>query len=292
MNRWLVAASPGAVALLWFLRRRRQSDLSDLDHRLAGQIERLGQRESELERQVSDLRTQELELADQVERLGQQEDALEKQVNGIGEREERLQREIDHLRDRETDLESEVDRHMERIKELQQYRPDSTRSSWHLMVPYSNFQVLVHLAQQQLSGIQIPDEALQGAKQLSGGKEKNWLRDTWMALGSLHEYASTDHRFHNYMAWTKHSNSDHRLSEHRVSMSESESTMNTFRETRVFPVDPRVDPSGYVEMQAHLKIQSKGSISPRVHFFDDTEGETGLVHIGYIGPHLPIASGS
>ena len=41
-------------------------------------------------------------------------------------------------------------------------------------------------------------------------------------------------------------------------------------------------------MQAHLKL-SNGSLAPRLYFYDDTgkDGNTGKVHVGYIGPHLP-----
>ncbi|MGW4898389.1 hypothetical protein ACWEQL_40040 [Kitasatospora sp. NPDC004240] len=67
---------------------------------------------------------------------------------------------------------------------------------------------------------------------------------------------------------------------------ESETTMNKWGEERIFAVPIEVDPSGRKEMQAHLKIDSKGSTSPRVYFLDDTKGVTSQVIVGYIGPHL------
>ena len=286
-------AGPSAVAMLWLLRRSRGEGLSDLDQRLAGQIERLGERESDLEQQVAELRKQELELADQVERLGQQEDALERQVSGIGEREERLQREIDHLRERESSLESEVDRHKERIKDLQQSGEQSVQAHWSMVVPVKNFNILVHTAQKQLSGIRIHDQALKDSKRLNSAKEKNWLPDTWAALGSLHEYATTEHLHRgDYEAWTHSRVSEHAWYINRIAMRESDVTMHRHAKTRVFPVDTRVSSDGCIEMQAHLKIELKGKVRPRVFFYDDTEGETGLVHIGFIGPHdlVPVAS--
>lgn len=39
-------------------------------------------------------------------------------------------------------------------------------------------------------------------------------------------------------------------------------------------------------MESHVKIDSAGATSPRVHFFDDTAGETGKVVVGYVGRHL------
>ena len=38
-------------------------------------------------------------------------------------------------------------------------------------------------------------------------------------------------------------------------------------------------------MQAHLKVDSRGSVSPRVYFLDCT-AEHGEIVVGYIGRHL------
>ena len=283
----------GLIASLWLWQRRRRSDLDDLDQRLAGQIQRLGDRESELEAQVALLRKQETELAEHVERLGEQERELEVQVRGIGEREERLQREISLLRERESELESTLESQTKRLKKLQLSDANGPSAHWSMVVPVRNFNVLVHTAQLQLSGIQIHDQALRDSKRLNGAKEKNWLPDTWKALGSLHEYATTEHGYRgDYEGWTESGISEHAWYLNRIAMHESEATMGRHGETRVFPVDTRVDPSGRIAMEAHLKIALKGSVCPRVFFHDDTEGETGLVHIGFIGPHdlVPVAS--
>ena len=290
--RWLLVGL-SSLALSWYWQQRRRSDLQDLDERLAGQIDRLGQRETELEAQVEALRKQEAELAEHVDRLGEQEHALEAQVNGIGDREERLQREIEHLQRRELNLAETIEAQSDRIKELQQPAQAEPSAQWELMLPNKNFNILVRLAQQQLSGIQVHNKALQGGQRLGSSMEKNWLPDTWRALGSLHEYASSEHEYHgNFLAWTQNSQSKYAWHSSRIAMHESDVTMQQHGDTRVFPVDRKVDPSGMKEMQAHLKIQAKGSISPRVFFYDDTEGETGLVHIGFIGPHdlVPVAS--
>ncbi|MEY9893540.1 regulator of replication initiation timing [Catenulispora sp. MAP12-49] len=72
----------------------------------------------------------------------------------------------------------------------------------------------------------------------------------------------------------------------QVAMAESETTMNKWGFERVFAVPPEVDGSGRSEMQAHLKLEGKGSACPRIHFFDDAKGATGQIVVGYIGPHL------
>lgn len=58
------------------------------------------------------------------------------------------------------------------------------------------------------------------------------------------------------------------------------------RQKRVFAVPPSVADEGEVFMGAHFKITQQGQISPRLHYFDDT-ARSGLVYVGYIGPHLP-----
>lgn len=280
------------ITMGFWLGLRTQREFRRLATQLNEQILGIGQRESELESQVADLRKQELELEEQVDRLGKQEQALESQVRGIGEREGRLQREIDHLRDREAQLESMVDAQSTKIKELQEESGGSV-AHWALMIPHKNFNILLHLAQQQLSGIAVPNRALRDPKRLNSAMEANWLRDTWRAIGSLHEYASTDHEFRgDYLGWTRSGASRHAWHISRIAMSESDVTMQRHGATREFPIDTRIDPSGRIEMQAHLKIEATGKVRPRVFFRDDTEGETGLVHIGFIGPHdlVPVAS--
>ena len=71
-------------------------------------------------------------------------------------------------------------------------------------------------------------------------------------------------------------------------MSESESVMNNKaqRSARILPVSVEVDPSGVIEMQAHMKIAEGGGTDiPRIYFYDDTKGKTGKVHVGFFGPH-------
>ncbi|KRE65434.1 hypothetical protein ASG79_13760 [Arthrobacter sp. Soil761] len=63
----------------------------------------------------------------------------------------------------------------------------------------------------------------------------------------------------------------------KLSMTESEGvqTGGKFKGTRVFEVDPAVDPSDETTMLAHLKISEGGGVlAPRVYFYDDTGGAT------------------
>lgn len=74
----------------------------------------------------------------------------------------------------------------------------------------------------------------------------------------------------------------------KLSMTESSNVLNdpALRSARMLPVDPAVDPSGRIEMFAHLKIaEGGGGNIPRIYFYDDTKGATGMIHIGFFGPH-------
>lgn len=56
-----------------------------------------------------------------------------------------------------------------------------------------------------------------------------------------------------------------------------------FRRPRTF----RVEELGKdIYMEAHFKITQEDLRSPRLHYFDAT-AETGLIYVGYLGPHLP-----
>ena len=54
---------------------------------------------------------------------------------------------------------------------------------------------------------------------------------------------------------------------------------------RVLPVPAEVSPAEKAFMGAHFKIAKSGTVSPRMHYLDDS-AHTGKVYVGYIGRHL------
>ena len=72
-------------------------------------------------------------------------------------------------------------------------------------------------------------------------------------------------------------------------MQEGDATDNdpTRRNARYFPVPEEVIADGEAYMCAHIKITQGGSPAPRIHFLDDTTGQTGNIYVGYFGKHLP-----
>lgn len=81
----------------------------------------------------------------------------------------------------------------------------------------------------------------------------------------------------------------------KLSMTEGETVQNSAKlaRTRIFDVDSRVETSGKISMLAHLKIsEGGGPLAPRVYFYDDTNGKTGMVHVGLVGPHSLVPNKS
>ncbi|WP_344242538.1 hypothetical protein [Actinocorallia libanotica] len=78
------------------------------------------------------------------------------------------------------------------------------------------------------------------------------------------------------------------ISANTVALDESDATgaNSRFRAARTFRVRPQTDPSGWAFFASHVRIEAARPPTPRLHFLDDT-ARTGLLYIGYLGPHLP-----
>lgn len=148
-------------------------------------------------------------------------------------------------------------------------------------------------AQQHLCDwLVVPDTA---ARELDGidaaANSYSWGNTTWRGLRALALFAQerAEGFQGDFRAWCQ---SGHPLgwsaSTKKLAMRESETVQKNkvFMRARTFQVDPGIDSSGKVAMQAHLKIaEGGGDLAPRVYFYDDTAGVTGKVHVGFIGPH-------
>lgn len=118
-----------------------------------------------------------------------------------------------------------------------------------------------------------------------------WAAKTWDALVALDDYARASHAgrcsngVHGYLKQLP--DGCRGFSDRRHASDESETVKNTARyaRERTFPVPKIVSPTGELFMGAHFKIARSGSVSPRLHYFDDT-AHTGRIYIGYLGKHL------
>ncbi|MFD7565986.1 hypothetical protein ACFV7O_22585 [Streptomyces tendae] len=128
-------------------------------------------------------------------------------------------------------------------------------------------------------------------KELDAQSIGNWVEVAWDALCALDAYAAAsasgtaggDFRY-----WCAHLPDDcaHPFPAGKVKMKESKTVGNRddWRRERTFPVPEAVDPSRKLFMEAHLRIGGGNMVSPRLYFYDDGPN-TGLVYVGYLGPH-------
>ena len=124
-------------------------------------------------------------------------------------------------------------------------------------------------------------------------KAATWAAKAWRALRALDDYAAAraggefDRDFHAYCRQPPPGRTG--ISANAVAITESDDTRQNrrFAQARLFNVPTSVHPEGRIHMWAHIKLDSAGRTAPRMHFYDDTAGPTGLIHVGYVGPHLP-----
>lgn len=114
-------------------------------------------------------------------------------------------------------------------------------------------------------------------------RAKTWGRDIWKAFLAFEAYARSGYTG-NFYQWCSSGN-DFSWFSQSTALKESDTVHNDERlyAQRVLPITTEVDPRGKVFMESHLKF--RGSMAPRLYFFDDTKGKTLKVHIGGIDPH-------
>ncbi len=117
-------------------------------------------------------------------------------------------------------------------------------------------------------------------------KSELWGQRLWKHLLALDAYAEA--KGPGFQAWCESAGHPEAVSSKFIAMTESDTVKNSERlsRSRRFPVSTAIDPSGTMHMWSHLKpVQGGGKQIPRIYFHDDTKGDTGVVHIGFIGPH-------
>jgi hypothetical protein len=150
---------------------------------------------------------------------------------------------------------------------------------------------LFELAAELLPRVRILESAREGVKPLRGNAaEKTWLRRTWEALEAYQAYAeaASEHgtdvlpHMQAYLRWQQ------ATVVFPESWYASKDTVVLRREAKYAAMRTFTVPDvGPVMMGEHVRVGTGRPPSPRMHVWDDVRGETGLVHVGYIGPHLP-----
>ena len=258
------AALGGQIEQHIAARKRWESDRQAWQQRESELLQKLEQRQASVERLRAELKQAQDELAQQHTRAGELQSTSDS-----------LQTKITYLEKRVAELEADVPAPI-------------AATHWSKMIAPISFEDLLKQAQRNLSGLYIPDSALQRPQELNSAQPRDaWLRSAWRALGILNDYATSDPPFQgDFYAWNQQEDLARRWPLDNIALRESGQTMGKFSKKRVFDVDHRLDASGKITMEAHLKVSSgSGQHIPRIFFHDDTNGETGQVHIGFIGPH-------
>ncbi len=154
-------------------------------------------------------------------------------------------------------------------------------------------------AAQGLKFVQLGAGALDATAALDGVQAEGWMRRTWDALMALEAYAQAKHTAtaHGQQAGPHLASFGLYLRDpqspvvipttrHKAGEAQTVRTNTKMSRTRVFPVPVEVDPAGEVMMVEHIRIGSGAHPAPRLHFYDATD-ITGVVVVGYVGPHLP-----
>ena len=122
-------------------------------------------------------------------------------------------------------------------------------------------------------------------------KASTWASKAWRSARALDDYASRrvqgyDRNFREFCLTPPQG--VYTVSAHQVALRESDSVSANarMRTERELPVPASVRPDGTIFMGAHIKLDHRGTVSPRLHFHDDTGGSTGKIWIGYLGRHL------
>lgn len=161
----------------------------------------------------------------------------------------------------------------------------------------SSFDDIFTYASDLLPNLSIRPETRRDALKLDARPEAMiWSQQAWEALMALNEYVQAKHdgaadgNFYTYCSnsppgWLA-------LPASKVALHESQSTLQNpdMQQMRTFAVPESVDASGYLLMEAHIKVAKAGTDVPRLHFYDDTNGTTKKILVGYLGPHLPTSS--
>lgn len=142
--------------------------------------------------------------------------------------------------------------------------------------------------------IEYPRSQWTHAEDLDEHLSASWAKRAWRTFRALQSYAVAKRagdfngNFHEFCA----SGSLDAVPLTWVALSESQTTDTNarFRNLRTLTIDPEAVASGMVYMPSHIKIEAGGYPAPRIHFYDDTGGSTGKVHIGYFGIHLDSKS--
>lgn len=161
--------------------------------------------------------------------------------------------------------------------------PQAVKSAVELAAP-TTWQELA-AARSAFPHVAVPDTALAPAfKHLAHGREcSRWVARVWQALWALEAYAAlrANGSSDSFYSYIKRHPVQGLTAQHVHQESETVRTSVRHREQRIFP-----SALGRVFFESNIGIDTGRNPAPRLYFLDDTGGDSGMVHVGYIGPRL------
>ena len=153
----------------------------------------------------------------------------------------------------------------------------------------------IDIAMETFDDVVIHPEAPRDITRLDNHTRSSiWGRKIYGYLESLNAYSAANYDG-DFWLWNRQPGHDYSIPSNVIASGESETVRNNSKliADRLFPIDQAVDSSGRIRMESHLKVDRGGGISiPRIYFCDDTKGNTGKVHVGFVGPHSEVPNKS
>jgi hypothetical protein len=143
--------------------------------------------------------------------------------------------------------------------------------------------------------LSFPESACVELELLDNSTESRaWGATSWRAFRALNAYAEElagPEDPGSFWNWCKNSRSPFNwpATAKKLAMVESETVNQNdkLKKKRIFAIDPSIEPSGTIYMQAHIKIaEGGGSLAPRIYFY--VARNFHKVCIGYFGPHKNV----
>ena len=272
-----------------------RSDLSDwlVEHIAGDQLAHLRSENESLTKQLAELRLDRAKRDEVNKLLGSNEPPPTNAVKDLN----KLLGKAELAREEaERRLKDQQEAHLREIENLRhevitaRQGADAEELNWPETV--ERFADLRSTAKQWLHHVVLPRSAERDLESLDQAeKSAIWAQKSWDGLRALNEYAQRRGDFDGgFWEWCKSKHPIYRWQANKdtLAMSESEHVMSNrkLKDTRLFGISSQVTPDKKIIMEPHLKIQKGGGPNiPRIYFHDDTRGNTGKVHIGFIGPH-------
>lgn len=275
----------------------------DVPEETRAELEQKDGRIAELDAQVARLEGELAQRDDEIEGWKRRQEGAQRAADEAKDAEREAKRE---LKERENEL-AQAERNLEnRDAELGELR--RAEPAWTPRLVEEPGDALAELGDggirdaleqvsDALAGVAIPGDALKHAHLLDAESRDGWRDKLVGALWALNEYAVDRGDFSgSFHDWSRRGMAkQHRVSAANIAMKDSETTASgkTTGKARRFAIDPMVNGDSWVQMEAHLKFGTGTPNAPRIYFYDDTRGNTGKVHVGFIGPHklVPTSGG-